>query len=793
MNRDGRVNKRKKYRRTKCIVSHPNALFDKWLQEWQEAAARSNSNMKFNFQRARKSLRLFPLPLYSGKDCKVLANFGDKICHMLDQRLEQHVQENGPVEWDQIHKIRMEPPEKRKKKTTVQVYTAAATEMSVDASVTSSVICKENNDGKRSKDYIPALRSGAYALLLALYNASDKDNFQGFLKKAELMEAAQPLCDASFLHASEGSRYTAWSSMSTLIKKELAKREGNPSRYSITHKGKTLAVRLMMAESINDCNSSSLSSLSCNNINDSRVVDSRTSSCMRLSNRRVDYHEGMANPADNNRNAELTSTLVSNSRIRRESLNGDISSNKVTTCASFVTTTNLQQDGLQFSYVTSLGVETPEKDRAVVAVEEDGFLGFLMKCSLSDLVNSDLCYRLDKSSNCISRSAPPGFTYAYLSNDCAPALSPGLRSLSLSSPVTYNKHVSVRRQAFGTSFAPSSDKNIHRELVDGSVPVFERGLNSEILPSLSRQNLAHFPQFTFLSGEYEILLCIDNAEITGGFTGGNRSTKEIIINELDKHGIKYSVRKLHVGDFLWVCRERFPSSSGHKEQPRELVLPYIIERKRMDDLASSIKDGRFREQKFRLKKCGLSKPMYLVEKYGSQNLSLPESTCLQAVVNTQIVDGFTVKVTKDQRESAAFLTIMTRCLQSKYQGKAVSGVVQKDVYGEREETHGEQKTETLLMTFTEFNAASVKNRQLSVKEMFAKHLLQIHGLSVDKARAVVDEHGAPALLMSAYEKLTTPGAAEQMLAPVKCGKAGRSLGPTLSTVIAKLYTTHNLQ
>ena len=32
-------------------------------------------------------------------------------------------------------------------------------------------------------------------------------------------------------------------------------------------------------------------------------------------------------------------------------------------------------------------------------------------------------------------------------------------------------------------------------------------------------------------------------------------------------------------------------------QSREAVLDYIVERKRMDDLASSITDGRFREQK----------------------------------------------------------------------------------------------------------------------------------------------------------------------------------------------------
>ena len=32
-------------------------------------------------------------------------------------------------------------------------------------------------------------------------------------------------------------------------------------------------------------------------------------------------------------------------------------------------------------------------------------------------------------------------------------------------------------------------------------------------------------------------------------------------------------------------------------QSREAVLEYVVERKRMDDLSSSITDGRFREQK----------------------------------------------------------------------------------------------------------------------------------------------------------------------------------------------------
>ncbi|MPC61937.1 Crossover junction endonuclease MUS81 [Portunus trituberculatus] len=201
----------------------------------------------------------------------------------------------------------------------------------------------------------------------------------------------------------------------------------------------------------------------------------------------------------------------------------------------------------------------------------------------------------------------------------------------------------------------------------------------------------------------------------------------------------------------------------------------------MDDLAASIKDGRFREQKFRLRQCGLSHPVYLVEEHQGSvaaghrrgildeaidscppeelrareertlilftrpgiilneyfSFSLPEMTCLQAIVNTQIINEFTVKVVKGQRESAAYLTIMTRYLQSKYQNQCVRSAQLQDIDGSQ--TDISSVIETCLLPFTEFNTASMKNQQLTVKEMFAKHLLQLHGVSADKARAVVDK------------------------------------------------------
>lgn len=60
------------------------------------------------------------------------------------------------------------------------------------------------------------------------------------------------------------------------------------------------------------------------------------------------------------------------------------------------------------------------------------------------------------------------------------------------------------------------------------------------------------------------------------------------IRTLTNSKTKFETRQLSVGDFVWIARDQ----SG-----KELLLPYIIERKRMDDLGSSIKDGRFHEQK----------------------------------------------------------------------------------------------------------------------------------------------------------------------------------------------------
>lgn len=132
-----------------------------------------------------------------------------------------------------------------------------------------------------------------------------------------------------------------------------------------------------------------------------------------------------------------------------------------------------------------------------------------------------------------------------------------------------------------------------------------------------------------------------------------------MLQELSTLEVDYEVRHLNVGDYTWICRER--------DSKKELVLPYIVERKRIDDFGCSIKDGRFHEQKFRLKQCGIKNCIYLIESFGSDgHPRLPLSTLMQAATNTLLQDKFNVKFTESLRGTAEYLSCLTTILISSY-------------------------------------------------------------------------------------------------------------------------------
>ena len=76
----------------------------------------------------------------------------------------------------------------------------------------------------------------------------------------------------------------------------------------------------------------------------------------------------------------------------------------------------------------------------------------------------------------------------------------------------------------------------------------------------------------------------------------SKSSRDNFSEAIRSKGINVETRALRLGDVLWIARRR----DGLGGEEDECVLDYVVERKRLDDLCHSIKDGRYTEQCVRL-------------------------------------------------------------------------------------------------------------------------------------------------------------------------------------------------
>ena len=132
-----------------------------------------------------------------------------------------------------------------------------------------------------------------------------------------------------------------------------------------------------------------------------------------------------------------------------------------------------------------------------------------------------------------------------------------------------------------------------------------------------------------IEGYSEVILFVDNREKRSNTDGA------YLIERLEKNAVRCELKTLPLGDFLWVLRFNVPAPidedlSKKKKKKQSLyistdyVLDFITERKTADDLAASIMDGRYEEQKYRLKNCGINNVVYLVEGSPGQYCKIPE-------------------------------------------------------------------------------------------------------------------------------------------------------------------------
>lgn len=156
-----------------------------------------------------------------------------------------------------------------------------------------------------------------------------------------------------------------------------------------------------------------------------------------------------------------------------------------------------------------------------------------------------------------------------------------------------------------------------------------------------------------------LVLVLDTREVQ------RQSNRDFFAGGLRALGVQVDVRALPLGDVMWVLR-----ADG-----KEYVMDTIVERKTCFDLAQSIMDGRYDEQKDRLRKSIQQRVVYLVEGNITVNngTNVTPDALHTACVSTTARHGFLVHNTSSADATVEWLAHMHRGIQAAIQA-AVAGV-----------------------------------------------------------------------------------------------------------------------
>ncbi|KAL0096319.1 hypothetical protein J3Q64DRAFT_1669088 [Phycomyces blakesleeanus] len=281
----------------------------------------------------------------------------------------------------------------------------------------------------------------------------------------------------------------------------------------------------------------------------------------------------------------------------------------------------------------------------------------------------------------------------------------------------------------------------------------------------------HDPSAKFSPGSYDIVLILDNREVK------MRNNRDYIQEKLAQKGVRVITRALDLGDVVWIAQKRGSDSPGDW-----LFLDIIIERKRLDDLISSIKDGRFHEQKKRLKESGARKVMYVVEEYNKEEAVRFGLQAIQtAMAATQVIDGFYLKRTQSIDDTIDYLVCMTRVVEKMYANttfyRIPEHVVSRENYlklradyaaeaaSSASSAAGQQiSLEYYTISYPLYNRLNSKYGASTLKELYGRMLRTMRGVSGDKATALSQVYQTPHALFEAFEAKKGDTKAAKMLA-----------------------------
>ncbi|KAI5074511.1 hypothetical protein GOP47_0010472 [Adiantum capillus-veneris] len=266
---------------------------------------------------------------------------------------------------------------------------------------------------------------------------------------------------------------------------------------------------------------------------------------------------------------------------------------------------------------------------------------------------------------------------------------------------------------------------------------------------------------------YAVVLILDDRERFMNTGKGN--TLEKFAEQIKlQFQIKVEIRRLPVGDTLWLAR--------HRVTREEYVLDFIVERKNVSDLLLSIRDTRYKQQKLRLMRCGLRKLIYVVE--GDPNVMDSSESIKTACFTTEIAEGFDVQRTRDVRDTLRKYGHLTHAISAYY----------NELSGCKHPRQG------LCKTYRQFVDDCKDLDREKVSDVFGVMLMQIRQVTESIALTILEKYPTPFSLVTAYSNLKgDEKAKENLLKGLPIINQSKEISSTVSKRVFQFFCSPNMK
>lgn len=264
---------------------------------------------------------------------------------------------------------------------------------------------------------------------------------------------------------------------------------------------------------------------------------------------------------------------------------------------------------------------------------------------------------------------------------------------------------------------------------------------------------------------------------------------KIIIDNREKDIIqlfKVTDFKFKNNELIEIAYDNLDIGDFHIKVDEQLAI--VIERKTLADLAASIKDGRYKEQKARMKAVNIPNhyKMYLIEGevYAEDSLDknskfvscngIAISTIISSIVNTYLRDGLSIYKTKNINATAKFLAKIFEKMPE-FGNNVLNNSQSISSIGQSNEQETDEYMSGLKLK---------KKENMTGIACYISQLAQITGVSYNIAKSISEKFNSLIDLSLAYLGLEEDKDREMLLADIKItiGKSGkeRRIGKVLS-------------